>query len=531
MSDPTIITRFAPSPTGALHIGGARTALYNWAFARQAGEQGRFILRMEDTDQKRSSRESTLGILRDLQWLGLDWDEGPPEDLSLDPYDLTSQRGDNGPYFQSQRLEIYQQHIERLLSEGRAYEDDGAVRFKQDRDIAFDDMVYGHIAWKADDLEDFVIRKTDGFPTYHFAVVVDDHLMGVTHVIRGQEHTTNTAKHCALFDAFGWDRPVFAHTPSIMNPDGSKMSKRDKAKAARAAWKNLDDATRSEITLPVTAEGLEAFISGDNDDIAIARAIGDALDLTLPEIEVDDFRRSGYLPQVLLNYVALLGWNPGNDVERFDLDELVRDFSLTRVNKANAKFDRTKLLAFNQDTIAELPPEGFAHELRQQAQVGGHVKFDPQLPDNHITDAWFAKFAEAYQPRAKTLEDPFETGTFLVADASNIPYNLDDKGVKKALLKGDEGNRGVDGLRAFLPVLEKVEPSEDWGTRVHDAMQQFCEQHGWNMGKVAQPIRVAVAGVPVTPPMDVTLDLLGREETLRRIQTLLALPALRQNPQ
>ncbi|MFK7790060.1 MAG: glutamate--tRNA ligase, partial [Phycisphaeraceae bacterium] len=244
-SDPTtnrpVVTRFAPSPTGALHIGGARTALFAWAYAR--GHDGKFILRIEDTDKKRSSPESTRGIIRDMKWLGLTWDEGPSPDEAADPY--TTQLGDNGPYFQSQRAEqgLYDHYIQLLLDAGEAYEEDGAVRLKMGShrgDIAFDDAVYGHIEVKADDLEDFVIRKgEDGgkLPTFHFAVVCDDALMGVTHVIRGQEHLSNTTKHAAIYDALAqltndavtWQRPTWVHTPSIMNPGGSKMSKRDKA--------------------------------------------------------------------------------------------------------------------------------------------------------------------------------------------------------------------------------------------------------------------------------------------------------------
>jgi len=240
MPDQPVVTRFAPSPTGLLHIGGARTALFSWAYAR--GRGGKFLLRLEDTDQRRSSDAAARSILADLQWLGLNWDEGP--DPSIDWADSTETRspkdhqvGEHGPYFQSQRLDIYNAHIQKLLNAGLAYEDDGAVRFRMDKPIAFRDEVYGDIKVEQADLEDFVIRKADGFPTFHLAVVVDDVEMKVTHIIRGQEHLSNTAKHAALCDALGVPRPVWVHTPSIMNPDGSKMSKRDKAKVARAAAK------------------------------------------------------------------------------------------------------------------------------------------------------------------------------------------------------------------------------------------------------------------------------------------------------
>ena len=232
MTTKPIVTRFAPSPTGALHVGGARTALFAWAYARQHDTigGGKFIIRIEDTDQKRSSPESTRSILRDLLWLGLNWDEGP-NPAADDPY--ADQLGTNGPYFQSQRLDIYSKYINQLIEAGLAYEDDGAIRFRMDKDIAFSDEVFGELKFASADLEDFVIRKADGFPTFHMAVVIDDALMGVTHVIRGQEHLSNTSKHVALIDALGFTRPTYVHLSSIMNPDGSKMSKRDKAKVAR----------------------------------------------------------------------------------------------------------------------------------------------------------------------------------------------------------------------------------------------------------------------------------------------------------
>ncbi|MEZ6192052.1 MAG: glutamate--tRNA ligase family protein [Phycisphaerales bacterium] len=234
----TVITRFAPSPTGNLHIGGARTALFAWAFARQ--HQGQLILRMEDTDLARSTPESTRGIIRDLLWLGLPWDQGPApiDDPNVDPYQ--TQVGDKGPYFQSQRHELglYNEQIERLLKTGQAYEDGDAVRFRMDKDITFDDVVYGPNKVTADNLEDFIIRKGEkggGLPTFHFAVTVDDALMGITHVIRGEHPDQHVQARRGTCDALDFERPQWIHLPSIMNADGSKMSKRDKAKAARAA--------------------------------------------------------------------------------------------------------------------------------------------------------------------------------------------------------------------------------------------------------------------------------------------------------
>ena len=481
MSNQTVVTRFAPSPTGALHVGGARTALYAWAFARRHG--GRFILRFEDTDRARSSEQSAASILDDLRWLGLDWD--------------------HGPFYQSQRLDLYNAHVERLLTAGRAYEDDGAVRFRMDADVAFDDAVYGRIEVKAKELEDFVIRKGPsggGFPTFHLAVVVDDADMGVTHVIRGQEHLTNTTKHAALCDALGYARPAWAHTPSIMSPCGSKMSKRDKAKAARAA---------------AEAHGLQsvgfdearshAFLNKENDDADIALAIAEELELQLPEVDVADFRRSGYLPEVLCNYIALLGWNPGGDVERFDREYLTEHFSLDHINKANAKFDRDKLFRFNADTLKAMHPEDFRTLLH------GHFEQHHESYLHKLGDACFARFSVAYQERARTLDEPAQLGAFFIMPDDEITY--DDKAVKKNLAKND--GEGYAVLRELRSKLEAIEP---WsGAAAHDMIQQLAEQKKLNMGKLAQPLRVALTGNTVSPPLDATLDLLGKESVLERI--------------
>ena len=513
-----VVTRFAPSPTGALHIGGARTALFSWAYARQ--HSGKFILRLEDTDLKRSSPESTRGILRDLTWLGLNWGEGPNADAK-DPY--ADQLGDNGPYFQSQRAEqgLYDHYVQLLLDAGEAYEDAGAVRLKMGAhrgDITFDDAVYGRIEVKATDLEDFVIRKGDDggrLPTFHFAVVCDDALMGVTHVIRGQEHLTNTSKHAAIYDALAkitsdpitWARPVWVHTPSIMNPGGSKMSKRDKAKAARQAAK---DAKITD-TPNVEAARFNAFMGGENNDNDIAMSIANQLAVKLPEIEVDDFRRSGYLPEVCLNYIALLGWNPGNDIEKFDLDFLTKNFSLERIGKANSTFDRDKLRSFNGDAIRALSPEDFACELADYVKA-----YRPQWQRAGVFngDDWQA-FCAAVQERAETLAHPLDANAYLIADDDAIDYDFSPKPMRKAMLGNDgEGTRLLGELCSVFEAL----PEESFGHAAHAKIAELAEASGINMGKYAQPVRIAVSGTPVTPPLDVTLDLLGKSSTLARMQ-------------
>ena len=553
-SGAVVITRFAPSPTGYLHIGGARTALFNWVYARQHGERARFILRIEDTDKARSTPAATRRILDDLQWLGLDWDEGPRRDLKPtdDPY--TNQIGDRGPYFQSERDTLYHDAIQHLLDAGRAYkcfktaeqltaERDAARQAKQpykydrtesvnltpqqidqyqqegrpyvirfrmpDEAVVVDDLVLGQVRIEPSELEDFIIVKSDGGPTFHLANVVDDHHMGITHVLRGQEHLMNTPKHVALFDALGWARPNYAHMPLIFNPDGSKMSKRDKAKVAREAAKanNLPSVGFDETRF-------EDFMAKKSDDTDLAAQIAEKLDLKLPEIDVHDFRRSGYLPNVLLNYLALLGWSPGNDIERFDLDFMVERFSIQRIGKSHARFDRDKLFRFNAEAIAALSPETFRDKLRDHFQ-----QFHPQYLEK-MDDARFARFAESYRERSRTLDEPAIGGRFFIEADDAVEF--DQKAVKKVLLKGD----GLAILAELRDALAAIDP---WtGDAAHDTVKHLAEQRDINMGKVAQPLRVAVSGNTVSPPIDATLDILGKTSTLARIDRCLKLSAVEQ---
>jgi glutamyl-tRNA synthetase len=547
MNDQAIVTRFPPSPTGLLHIGGARTALFNWAFARHHG--GRFILRMEDTDRARSSPEAARQIIADLRWLGIDWDEGPEmpqtehealDRLGYDP--LNQQTGERGPYWQSQRVDLYNEHIERLLSAGLAETDSESpnlVRFRMPRrEIVFDDAVRGRITTAADQVDDFIIRKSDGFPTYHLAVVVDDALMGITHVIRGQDHLSNTAKHWALQEALGLDHPTYAHMSLTTNADGSKMGKRDKAKVARAAARQkieggetaedqlietlLGTETRLNLLrMPwhedreLTGDDIRAFLNKENDDVQIANLIAAELNIHLPEVNVSDFRASGYLPGVMVNFLGLLGWNPGNNVERFDPDPLTflcEHFDLARLVKGNATFDRQKLLRFNHEAIGALSLEQFVAQLRRFLDITGrHPRF-AEMSDDH-----FRRFAEAYQPRAHTLVEPFELGRFFVQSADLIEY--DQKAVRKVL----EKNEG-EGYTMLGVTRELLDQLTDWQANPIEALvKQVSEQRGVGMGKVAQPLRVAVTGTTVSPPIGLTLEILGREETIKRINICLAL--------
>ena len=295
--------RFAPSPTGYLHIGGARTALFNWLYARHTG--GTFVLRIEDTDAARNSQEAVDVILQGLRWLGLDWDEGP-----LTPDATGASKGDRGPYFQSQRKDNYTARVEALLSRGLAYEHEGAIRFKMTREpILIPDLVVGDVLRPLTDREevdpDWVLVRSDGQPVFHFVNVVDDLEMGITHVIRGEDHLSNTAKHIALFRAFGVEPPKYAHIPLILNGDGSKMSKRDR---------------------------------------------GASLTTYLDE---------GFLPEAVNNYLSLLGWSPKDNLEKLPLAEIVERFDLPQILRHNAKFDFEKLLWLQGEYCRELAPDRF----------------------------------------------------------------------------------------------------------------------------------------------------------------------------
>ena len=295
--------RFAPSPTGFLHIGGARTALFNWLYARHTG--GTFILRIEDTDVARNTQEAVDVILNGLRWLGLDWDEGPISGDATGP-----SKGECGPYFQSQRKENYQRRVEALLSRGLAYEQEGAIKFKMPREpIVIPDVVVGDVTRELTDREqvdpDFVIVRSDGQPVFHLVNVVDDLEMDITHVIRGEDHLSNTSKHIALFRAFGVEPPRYAHIPLILNIDGAKMSKRDK---------------------------------------------GASLNTYIEE---------GYAPEALTNYLSLLGWSPKGNREKLPLAETIELFDLPQILRHNARFDLAKLNWLNGEYIREMTDDRF----------------------------------------------------------------------------------------------------------------------------------------------------------------------------
>ena len=456
-----VVTRFAPSPTGYLHVGGARTALFNWLYARRTG--GKFILRIEDTDLKRNTPTAMRQVIEDLRWLGIEWDEGPDVD------------GPNGPYLQSQRRDIYDRYIRKLIDEGKAYycfetaEELGALRDEatagkqgfvyqrpevfatheeaekaraegrpvtvrfvvpQDEPIVVKDLVRGEVRFGPGEVKDFIIMKSDGFPTYHFAVVVDDELMGVTHVIRGQEHLMNTPGHQALQKALGFRTPEYAHMSVTVSETGGKLSKRERPKALRAAIAAAEDLDPQKVAAAggIDIEEFNAFVTGKSTpDMPAIDAMAEYLGVQLPEINVVDFFRSGYLPETMVNFLALLGWNPGDGREVMTVDELVGAFDLSRIAKSNSLFDRKKLLAFNTEHIRMVGPEKLCGHLRRYLE-------EVHSPVASADDETLLRLIRICEG-ARTLADIDRKCRFLFVANDVIHY--DEKAVQKVLVKGD----------------------------------------------------------------------------------------------
>jgi glutamyl-tRNA synthetase len=537
---PAVVTRFAPSPTGYLHVGGARTALFNWLLARHHGANAKYLLRIEDTDLARSTEQAVHQLLDDLRWLGLQWDN---EEL----------------VFQSRRVDVYNRIIDGLIARDLAYkaydtpaeldamrkeaernkrqfvyrrrdlapgqvarEAQGqphVVRFAMSvKEYRFIDEVLGEIVLPAEEAQDFVIRKGDGMPTYHFAVVVDDAEMNITHVLRGQEHVKNTFNHVALQEALGYRRPKYAHLTTIQNPDGSKMGKRDRDKKIREhakLWmrngkKTIDDLSAAcGLASAVLNEWLgDARKQFDLDpQQAVMRATG-LRDADLPEILVHDFRRNGYLPEALLNFLALLGWSPGGDRERMSIQEMTELFSLDRVGKANPKFDRGKLLAFNTEAVAAATPQRLLEAFKD------FLAANPESPLKRADDAALSRVL-AMKKGFRLFRDVEEASRFLFMPDEQIVYDPD--AVEKVLKKNDA--QGLNVLRDVRPILEGV---ADWTAHnLEAAVNRYCETKGLGLGKVAQPIRVAVSGGTVSPPIFESLEMLGRERTLSRMNRCL----------
>ena len=539
-------TRFAPSPTGYLHIGGARTALFNWLVARQTG--GKFVLRIEDTDQARNIAAADEKLMADLRWLGLAWDEGP------------GVGGVGGQYHQSRRRDRYQAAIERLLAAGDAYyafdtpDELDAMRQQAQRENAnfryprpgrfptadevaearaagrpvvvrlkmppkewvVRDVVLGSVTFGAGEYDDFVIQKNDGWPTYHLAVVVDDEEMQISHVIRGKEHLMNTPRHLALQELLGYDTPQYAHLPLIFNLDGSKMSKRDKDKVVRTAYQAAAKAGEIEAQEAVSLSGCAdpaVFEQWLKKNIQLSseglERLADRLGAALPEIDVHDFRRSGYLPEVLVNFLALLGWSAGDDREKYTPEELVGAFGLPRVKKTDARFDREKLLSFNTEACANASAE------RLLAAFKDYLALQPASPLAGQDDATLARVLELCAGMRVFPDVEMKAGA-LFRPADELRY--DEAAVKKWLVKGE--GAGARILRALRGELAEI---DDWSAASLDAaLRGFGEREGVGLGKVAQPLRIAATGTTVSPAIGDTLELVGQERLLARIDRLLA---------
>lgn len=444
---PQVRVRFAPSPTGFFHIGSARTALFNWLYARHTG--GVFILRIEDTDASRN-RDEYLDLIYDsLAWLGLDWDEGPKAG------------GTRGPYRQSERAEIYRRHLEKLQAAGRTYEKDGAVYFKiSGRPQVIDDAIRGRV--ERTEEKDFVIIRSDGNPVFHFVNVVDDITMEVTHVIRGEDHLSNTSKHLELFQALGAPPPVYAHIPLILKQNGpGKMSKRDQG----------------------------------------------AL--------VEDYRRRGYVPEALVNFLCLLGWNPKDDREKMPLAEIIRLFDLPGINQSNARFDEKKLAHMNMACLLELPADRYVALAREYFARLQADDSPAALTKANALSADESRFREVMllsQPKVKSIEElPAYTAYCFTDD-----FPTDAKAREKVMAKGEPLAR----LRELLEALKSADFSSE--AAIEGAVKTLAEKNSLGLGDYVHIGRLAVSGTNVGPGFFGLLRVLGRDRALRRIERFLA---------
>lgn len=526
-------TRFAPSPTGYLHIGGVRTALYNWLYARQ--HDGQFILRIDDTDQQRNVEEALRPILDGLRWLGIDWDEGP--DVG----------GPLGPYYQSQRTERYQAAVERLLASGHAYRDyatteeiqtertaaeqekrtfrysrrfmaetpadrerfeaegrKAVVRLKMPLEgkLVLEDEIRGRVEFDWSNEQDHVIQRTDGSCLYHLANVVDDHDLEITHVIRAEEHLSNTPRQVFIIEALGYERPVYAHLPFVAEPGShNKLSKRKLSKYL----KNRDFAVLLE-------HGRK-----------IAEAIGHQIEAdAFNPVIVDFYETVGFLPDAIVNYLALLGWALDDKTEHFSREELIAAFSLDRVNKAPASFDPKKLMAFEERHFQLLPPERKLELVVPFLEKAGLFKSCSTVApgcENCESDgtqprAAVLQVVQAAADRIKVSGDILEYADFFQSD-DQLEY--DEKAVTKNL--GKEG--AIELLTKFRDRLDGFEPFTP--DALEAMLREFVEAEGIKIGQIVQPLRVALTGKSVGFGLFDILSILGPERCLRRIDRALTM--------
>ncbi len=516
-----IRTRFAPSPTGYLHIGGVRTALFNWLFARSHG--GRFILRVDDTDRERNLEEALAPILHGFRWLGIDWDEGPEVG------------GDYGPYFQSQRGDLYQAAVDRLLASGHAYHDYATTeelaqereqaeaeqrkfiysrRFraesKADRErfeaegrrvvvrlqmpregeCRFTDLIRGDMAFEWRREQDHVIQRADGSCLYHLASVVDDHEMAISHVIRAEEHLSNTPRQIFIAQSLGYELPEYAHLPLVAEPGSkNKLSKRKLAKYL----KHPEFARLSE-------HGEE-----------IARAIGLSPDAeSFNPVLVDFYETVGFLPGALLNYLVLLGWSLDDKTEDFDRAAMIESFSLERVQRSPASFDPTKLMAFEERHMAALSIDERTALCRPFAEKVGLVSATAETTDTADLRAIVAAAGD----RIKLAGDIIQFEDFFVSE-DQLLY---DQSAWEKRLAGPERAAGL--LADYRRELSSIEPFDE--QHLEQAMRDFVEAQGIKLGEIIHAVRVATTGKAVGFGMFETLVILGRDRTLARIDRALA---------
>jgi glutamyl-tRNA synthetase len=482
MINETPRVRFAPSPTGYLHVGGLRTALYNYLFAKR--NSGKFILRIEDTDRNRYVEGAVENLIKALNWVGLNYDEGPEVG------------GNFGPYMQSERLDVYKKYADQLIEKGKAYycfctperlkslkeeqekqklpqakydkhclhlskeEIDNKLssgipkvvrlNVEQNHTIKFDDIVREHVEFESNNIDDQVLIKSDGYPTYHLANVVDDHLMKITHVIRGEEWLSSTPKHVLLYDSFGWERPIFAHLPLLLNPDRSKLSKRQ----------------------------------GD--------------------VAVEDYRDKGFLKDALVNFVALLGWNAGDDKEFYNMNELINNFSLERVNKSGAVFDLQKLNWLNAEHLRKKTNQELLLLLKDEIQKS---KFKSQT----YSDEFLILIIEAMKERVSFIKEFIDTCTYFY----EAPTEYEQKAIEKNW-KPETPDQLIKLKEEFAklsnPAKEEYEHS----------LTKVSEELNVGKGKLIHPLRLAVSGQSTGPGMFDLLFILGKDEVVKRIGTAIA---------
>lgn len=478
MISENVRVRFAPSPTGYLHIGGLRTALYNYLFARH--NNGKFILRIEDTDRNRFVEGAVENLISTLNWIGLNYDEGPDTE------------GEYGPYLQSHRLDIYKTYAKQLIENKKAYycfctpERLQGLREEQQRQklpqakydkhclnisvdeinqkleggvshvirlnvpaeqkVFFDDLVRKKVEFDTANIDDQVLIKSDGFPTYHLANVVDDHLMKITHVIRGEEWLSSTPKHILLYDFFGWEKPEFAHLPLLLNPDRSKLSKRQ----------------------------------GD--------------------VAVEDYQTKGYLKEALINFVALLGWNAGDDKEIYSVDELVENFSLERINKSGAVFDLQKLNWLNAEHLRAKPNEELLNMLKDAVQKS-------EFKNQNYSDDYLIQIIEAMKERVSFIPEFITNAPYFFS----APDTYEDEIVKKRW--NSDSSEILNKLADIYSVFENPTKAD-----FENGLKSLAETSQLGVGKIIHPLRLAVSGMGNGPGVYDIVNIIGKEETIIRIK-------------